>query len=239
MLVGAYFRETNAEPVVKALLDLPAPFRPSRYGAKEDGGGARELTDWSKYRAFLDKNAVGHFLFADAGVFDVGRATAATGTVTAFFDSRLEFDRGEAIGELPSTLVRGSAAFAFACASEEYASRNRIHHPALGSSGSAWVGRDLQRYVPGLYWRTEVACGEVARLGLELTADPTVAEVTRSESGVSVRMTYASADWSLHAHQVDEMCEHSVGVFSRRRLERELVASMSLVEVIQLLARWK
>lgn len=44
--------------------------------------------------------------------------------------------------------------FFFAADRDEYEHRNRFKAEVGDSLVEAWVGRDLTRYLPGLYWRT-------------------------------------------------------------------------------------
>jgi len=53
-----------------------------------------------------------------------------------------------------TNLAAADPLFGFACLFEEEKMRNQIAIEVQGSSCTSWVGRDIEKHVPGLYWMT-------------------------------------------------------------------------------------
>jgi hypothetical protein len=63
--------------------------------------------------------------------------------------------------------------FGFCCTWDEYWVRNNVWHEEFGSgdhSSSSYLGRDLKRYIPGLYWRTVISTELADRHGVDLVS---------------------------------------------------------------------
>lgn len=212
IIVGAYFKSDQQTELVERLLKLPDPYRANRFGPSENRSSGA-LGAAGAYERFLAKNPQGHFLFAQRCRFDItSRFVSGYGTV--FVDPAADGFEDEGANTLFEWLAEATE-FAFACQSSEYHSRNRICVTLGQNTVEAWVGRDLRKYVPGVYWRTAASADVVSRFSLvRLANDLSNGEVQVSSRGrLYVRMGNASANWREWREAVGRACGKHRGLF--------------------------
>lgn len=88
----------------------------------------------------------------------------------------------------------------------------------VGAHG--WVGRDYDRYVPGLYWLNYFS-GEFAErhaIGFRPMQEEIGAEVQALSAGWMVRLYDAPEHWTKFKNTVDDYLFQTAGFFSKRRV---------------------
>src|SRR5215831_1788469 len=140
----------NLSGILSVLLSLPVALRPTHFSDEEGVATKRvPITETKHFEAFVEENrTIGFFLFAPGILYDI-----------SFKRQRLicgaEINGSPAIAK--DLLVHMAAAhpiFAFACAPEERKRRNRIVMKQGINTIESWLGRDTEKYIPGLYWLT-------------------------------------------------------------------------------------
>lgn len=110
-----------------------------------------------------------------------------------------------------------------ACTHEEEDHRNGISLSLLENpqkKGHIWVGRDYERYVPGLYWLNYFSREFAALHGihLERLSEGLQAEVSELENGWLVKLYESPKQWAGFKDPVDEFLFSTPGFFSKRRV---------------------
>ena len=238
MMLGAYFPKSATIEVVHALKALPEGLAPSGYAAAERGRRV-SLSDWTAYSEFVAKNPQGHALFGKRWKYDV-LLTGRTGMALLFGDPL----RGKLKPGDPSAILHALAdvglVFGFACDADEYSHRNR-YRLALGTTEvSYWVGRDLSRYLPGLYWLTVVSRDRLAAAGIQAESLRDVGDVRSiGPSHIEVMAFGDHADRELHTERVDLFCRGTSGVFSLSRIRPDLDRMPPGDALDDAVARWR
>lgn len=215
LVVGSYLRPEQLGTVLTGLAALPDGYRPTHYGNRERSApAANKLSNTEKYRKFVEVNSRGHFLFAERCRYDL-TMRFLSGYATLFVEPLvLSFDDNGARSIFECFSSVGTD-FHFACQTSEYHRRNRLVTQLGESRVEAWVGRDLARYLPGIYWLTGVG-GEVAsRLQLESLATdfPGAMVSSAAAARVTLEMPGRSSEWGTWVNLVTEFNQRHSGIF--------------------------
>ena len=240
MIVGAYITSEKIDAVLGRLSVIHRHLRPTQFGADEDRpANSHALDDGPKYRRFLAKNPSDYFLFAEQCRYQIARSfRSGYGTIFVDpIDPGLSDDDARAL--FAAFRADAAVVFAFACQSSEYLHRNRVFTRIGANQIESWVGRDLGRYLPGLYWLTSIRGARVAQI--DQKALPTGAPGFEFQLGQEPAITIAnpnpSTDWETWAESIDAFCESQSSIFSKNRILPELQAAGSYNELSAILAR--
>lgn len=208
--------------LVNDLQGLPEPIRPV-YFAEDEGKIIKSnlLSNEGRFRDFQEENLTGFFLYAkNKSLFDVSTRRVGYAVITLWLAEGLP-------SELVVTFLRSLAGhkpvFGFACDEDEYDHRNR-HYITIGKNHiEAWIGRKLEKYIPGVYWHTFLSDGLLTQHGVKL-ADLSVEAVTTETLGDGslhlLKFFESPEDWQTNVERLDNLCERVSGIFSRSSVEK-------------------
>jgi hypothetical protein len=234
------FSDTSAEEIVSAALSLPSAVRPTHFGDDETNMRRRKrIDDQSAYRAFFGMRESGFFLFGPCLV------------CVAFFTRNRSFRLSCSIETSPDIatqffhhMLRLKPAFAFACLTEEREQRNRfkakLRLPSGGNiSLEAWVGRDLERYIPGLYWLTLLPSELADRHDVSLSFLSEISVEATFNNGLNVFRFYDAPESWRSAVDVARTIASSPGIFNIARLVSLIPEGSSYESAQRVLSDWK
>ena len=166
----AYFPD-RIDPLAMALLleGLPDPIRPV-YFTEDEGRISKQnrLEDRSRFEGCVRRNSTGFFLYSEnRDAIDISVAVSDSGysCVSLYLEKNQPEDL--AISFLrylaPSGFVYG-----LACDFAELEHRNQFRVRIGITTLERFVGRDLGRYIPGLYWVTVLSHQLLERHGVPL-----------------------------------------------------------------------
>ncbi len=124
----------------------------------------------------------------------------------------------------------------------EYEHRNgfELVVPGTGITGHGWVGRDLKKYAPGLYWLNFFSNEFEARYGFkakELEA-PTSGRLLNSTNGSMLQLYGAPTSWVERVERIDDALVVLPGFFSRKRAGVErIIETHDEIQIISELGR--
>jgi hypothetical protein len=217
---------------------LPEGLRPIRYSSDESNSkGEGAIGDEEKFRKFMDRNKYGFFLFSPALKINVNlrpKNGFCNVHIETVHDSLSEHD----IVILMKALANSEAVFAMACATEEYHYRNLYRREVGSSSFEAWVGRDLSRYLPGLYWLT-VLSRRHASLVPRIRAALAVEVVPIGSGHWLVKLFGKPETWPEHAPRIDDWLCSNPDVFCKRRAEQQLDAAPNIAALSLVAQEWR
>jgi hypothetical protein len=98
------------------------------------------------------------------------------------------------------------------------------------------LGRDLTKYLPGLYWFNVLSQSSAEHFGIEdqhLPARPTLSDF--GSKHLAFRLFERPEDWPRYANQIDTFCERSSKIFSLRRIQGELGKAKNFLELMRLI----
>jgi hypothetical protein len=239
VFVGAYIKSVSLDAVFEQLLCLPDGYRPTHFGSSERKPARSNLINSPKFQEFAARNQQGYFLFAGKCRYDI-TAVFLSGYGTVYvepFDGGFEDDGAT----LLFNCLFGESCFIFSCQIPEYHHRNRVCVKTEKHSLEAWVGRDLGKYMPGIYWMTGVGAEVVNRLGLADLAGLLSGSGARldDQGRLRVKMGACSADWKQWADQVGGLCRKHPGVFSADQVLVQITPSMDYATLSGVLGQWR
>ena len=152
--VASIFSESSHDVVRRSLQKLPQILRPVYFGDSENGLNKRnQILEKELFERFAGEHPYGFFLFGGSGypLYNL-KIHAKSGFSELHMD--LHENNEEYIVSFFETIVLSNPRFAYAADYEERKYRNRCYKTIGANRIEAWVGRDIHKYVPGLYFYT-------------------------------------------------------------------------------------
>jgi hypothetical protein len=238
MIIKAYIPQQHVEAALRILQSLPSQLRPSRFSSEEDESEAKgQVSDVAQFSTFAAKNAYGFFLFSERARYNIVLRPKDG------FCNLVADPLGDDLAESEAVLILKAVAsagsvFAFAANPEEYHHRNRYVRTLGANQFEAWIGRDLRKYLPGIYWLTVLSKAHseaVARLTATLAAT-----VTQMDSEHWLIKAFENPNnWQQHAARLDEWCGKQPDFFSKQRVESQLDEAPNLGALSELVGQWR
>lgn len=120
--------------------------------------------------------------------------------------------------------------FGFACLPGERGRRNRVTTQQGPNEIESWVGRDTQRYVPGLYWLALLSEALARQHHVALSALEAVAqEHVELEGGLHLFRFYERPEGWLETSAVTELCTSLSGVFDVEKIKPQTLGREELL----------
>lgn len=237
MIITAYIPELDVEEVLRVLKRLPSHLCPCRYSSSELKSTTKnEIRDEKKFQTFVNKNKHGFFLFAQNARYDI-TISSSSGLGSINVDPLGgELIEPEIVQILKAAAFAGSI-FAFAANQDEYNHRNRYCKIIGVNQFETWLGRDINKYLPGIYWLcvfsindSEVVHDLITTLEAEaLRIDP---------SHFLVKTFDDSNQWQQYAARLDDYLVEHPKFFSKQRIIAELNSASRIDELIELAGQW-
>ena len=220
------------------LCELPSEFRVSHFG-----GGERpvrkpnfEISNRRRFDEYLRRHENSVVLFGDGLHVDTHPRKNGLSELS-WHVRKLPFKRLAQFHDVFAYLDDIGCLYAFAVLFEEWVCKNGYPFRFAGSTSTNhnWVGRDCQKYVPGLYWMNyfsdsyaEQHTIDTSRLGTDLRIEP-----VRLSRGWLLKLYDHPCDWAQHLPHVDAVTLNTPGFFSMRRVDLpEVVEPQKITEFI-------
>ena len=235
IILDATFSVADLEAIYLRLAKLPSNFSDLEMSNGEDD---------PRYPVTLDALARGKNLPVDPTGGYFLHAKDVTYGVSFFEDEVTIFaicSSDETASELMKALAEIPVKYGFACQSEEREHQNRVVAKKPYGSHEAWVGRDYNRYLPGIYWLNLVPKSLLERHGVPESAIKSIA-VSCAEIGgrnYLIRLYPTSSDWEKHVAEIDEWRKKSPGVFYKQEAEIALKEASNFLESSDATSKWK
>lgn len=210
----------DAGSVVKSLRELPVPIRPM-YFAEDEGRivKANVLSDEQRFAGFLDRNKMlGFFLYSEDRKTSIHLRTWGLGDDYVNLDLEIE-EHAKYVTDFIMCLVEHGPIYGFACDLEERYHRNYHVMKIAPWTFNHYIGRDLKKYIPGVYWYTLISDGLLERHGVNLDdlSAGAISTDTLGDGSLHLLKFYGRTDeWQQNKQRLDDLCEQVPGVFSRR-----------------------
>ena len=213
--------------VMKALCGLFEPLRATRHGESEDDVG-QPITS-------LD-DPLGSILWAKGAKYLVWSPSGREVECTCEF--KVDPSIVQPFMERMATLA---PIFGYACAWEEYLHRNQIVVKLRTGTLEAMLGKDVSKYVPGLYWLTMLSESLSHQVPLAELEDAAIEDVALDGGARIFRFHDHPAKWRERADELDALCDKLPGIFSMGAVRRKLALAKvtELSEYFKLTRPWK
>jgi hypothetical protein len=233
--VGAEFESGQLDQVVAALLAIPLPLRPQSFSSSETGRG-ESVDDAKTFAAFLRKSKSGFFLKRPGLVCSISiGGNKQPLTCNCFVE--LGADAARSVIE---ALAQARPRFASAASLEERDRRNRVSAKFGINNVEAWVGRDVARYVPGLYWLTLLprTLSEAHGLSLEQLRAQAREHVALEGDQDLFRFYDDPGDWAANQERVAQLYRQNAGIFDVEKVKPLLSSAKNWLEFTGLVRQW-
>lgn len=256
-----YFEHgVDASGFVESLQVLPKSIRPV-YFAEDEGKiiKANVLSDGARFKKFVKRNPAGFFLYAenktcfDISTQRVGHAKVtmdmaeglSDGLATDFFNCLISrkpvfgfaYDYKEPVPD-----ANGSYVISNDEARDEYDHRNRYYITIGKNHIEDAVGRDLDKYIPGVYWQTLLSDALLDKHHVEITtleAEAISSEALGDGSFHLLKFYESPDDWKQNAERLDNLCQRIDGMFSKRSVELAVAGVTSYPEYDDIIFEWR
>jgi hypothetical protein len=227
------FHEADLERVLWSLHDLPGHLSPTYFGFDEGKYSILDrLDEKARFRKFVGEAKSGFFLYSERTFY--GFVFASTTFRVSVFD--VQIDDGLLIFR---SLANGRSMFGFAANGGEYEHRNLLKVTHANGTSEAWVGRDLSRYVPGLYWRTWFSSQYLLERGLQHSMlCRCSAEVVERPDGYEYCFFLNPDLWLENVNWLDRLCEETPGIFSLSVAREAFEQARGIEERVKALKDW-
>lgn len=231
---GLEYPPSARRAVIEALLSLPDALRPTRESAEEDSEGI-EIVDQDKFINAVMKRETGLMLKGRDVLFDVSFAGEKDIRCNCFLN---------VIPDLVKVFMIHMAAahpiFGFACAREELERRNRVTIKQDMNTIESWVGRDTQKYIPGIYWWTLLPSSlvEKHKIDLSMLATLSLEHIELEGQQHLFRLYEKPQDWSSSTVMA-QLYSSSPGIFDVKKVRSQLEAAKNFLELNAVTSNWR
>jgi hypothetical protein len=230
------FENGSLDGVLTAFLSLPPSLRPTHFSDDELDVSRRKAIDDSRdFALFFDKRTTGFFLSGPVLNCLVSIAPGQSIRVHCTVEGTSNLAK-----QFLVHMARVQPIFGFACAPEERAWRNRVTTKQGVNSIESWVGRDTQKYVPGLYWLTllPVALAEKHKVPLSAVEGMALEHVELEGGQHLFRFYERPEDWRSAAGSA-RLRSSLTGVFDVEKVRPQLTAATNFLDLNGVLRNWK
>ena len=186
-----------------------------------------------------EKNVVadkegGYFLHSESAVFSVSLSDA---TVKFFIECKTD----EVVQDLIKGLFNIPVKHVFAAQLQEREHQNRIIVKKKYGTHETWVGRDLTKYLPGVYWLNLVPKSLLEQHGIDAQSIDSISTVFKKvgDDKYLFQLYPNSIDWMEHAKSIDAWRLKTPGVFFKKSAETALEAASNFLEASKATGEWK
>lgn len=240
-IIGYYMPELMAG-VLRALRSLPEGIRPDRFAVDEDDKqGEGEVGDEAAFNRFAGKHRTGYFLIGKRAHYNVkltpnrfGYASVEVYKVLGSFSCGTGDEMTpEDARSILKCIGNAGAYFAFAACHSEYESRNKYVREIGGGTFEAWVGRDLRKYFPGLYWMTVIPDQPPGIVAKVMEMSEMVVE--RLDSGSWLVTAFSQPNqWRTRASYIDSWLAEMPQFFSKRAISLQLDSAPDIQSLLRI-----
>ena len=239
--LSAYIPITSFEVCIDMIIELPEPLKPLQYasGERRPKAGHQMVSDKNGFAMFVDQNPTGFMLFTQKLRFNfVRRVDSEYFMITVDAGKR---DLSELLAlSVITAFCSVNLAFAFVSEELEYYHRNRVSQKFGGSHMEAWVGRELTKYLPGLYWITIVSLKECKKRAWSFSDLPENCErLNVSEDYLAMKFYGRANEWLRTCEMIDNYCFTHECFFQKKRVLVELDSATDSEKFCQIVRKWK
>lgn len=222
--------------VLGRLLGLPQELRPTHQSLGENEVGTAIGDPDKLTQSFENNSATGIYLRNSNVLYDIRKSRNETLICNAYF----ERFSSSVVKYFLIQMVMADLIFGFACTLEEKEAKNRVTTRQGVNTIESWVGRDTQKYIPGLYWLTVLSTALAEKHGVSLSAIEYVAlEHVKLEGDQHLFRFYEEPEDWRSAVGAAQLCSSLPGVFDVEKVRPQLTAAKNFLDLNAVIRNWK
>jgi hypothetical protein len=238
-----YFERHKLLSLVSKLLTLDDN-RPVFYSLAEKLSAKEkkdnQIINSDKFIKFVESNPTGFCLHAKNCSYNLSCRVNEYAKLFMYPKKPMQSDMIKAFFRIT---VCAEPKFGYAAERDEYLHRNRIHSIQGKNKIESWVGRDLSKYLPGLYCYTLISKGTLDLLKVDRTeliaAALSVDTLNKDKSIDLLNYFEEPTDWPSSKEQLDALCNRAHGVFAKEEVEKQALTSRDFMELSTITNQWK
>ncbi|QTA91452.1 hypothetical protein [Desulfonema magnum] len=237
-MIGIYVKSGMLDNFRDSLLSLDKELKPTYFNHREKVAFNKLLKDRRSFDSFLKANPDGYFLFSELCRYDF--IIYPSNEFSCVF---IDFYNKELNEELVLSIFYcgiGDIHFGFSCQIDEYRYRNKIYINLGENDLEAWVGRDLSKYLPGIYWRTFISKEVLKQYSISPSAFPKECiDDLFSKEYLLLRMFDNASQWRENSDKLDELCSKIDGIFSIKCVKELTEKANNYIALTNTFAQWR
>ncbi len=232
-----YFDTHDLPSVVAMLMDLGQATRPRYISAKEHG---RDRCPFGGFQDFAEM-PVGCFLFADMCRFNITYDYFGFTWIVIDASDGGSFQADAALNIIEHA-CHNNLMYGFAALEKEYKHRNLLSVCRSFGEVNAWLGRNINNGLPGLYWLNAISSRLMSETGISLL------DLTQKLDFMSHQIIGAThflclyeepQAWKKHARTIDKVCAETGGVLSMRQVMKDCGKYRNIQALSEFLSQFK
>lgn len=232
----------SANEIVSCLMELPEAICPV-YFAEDERKVIKSnvLSDESRFQKFVTENPDGFYLYAGNKKNSIDVSTWSDDCTEVVLWLETSSSKNLVVTFIKA-LAKFNPVFGFACATDEYYHRNRYYTKIGVNKIESWIGRRLDRYIPGVYWITLLSDELLGRHNVllsNLSGEAIVSEVFGDGSLHFLQFFENADEWKDNAERLDHLCEQIDGIFSKKFVEVALSEIDDLEKYYDEIDEWR
>ncbi len=234
-----YFEKDKLNDCLAALQQLNN-YKPIYFGMDEELKDKKSLlTDEKRFSEFMKKNSEGFFLHAENCLYNF--------TISSIGYSILHVDPNvlltkEWIENFFELISIAEPKFGYAADYDEFKYRNRIYKTLGINHIESWVGRDLTKYIPGLYCYTLLSMDQLEISETEFSElSQQALSVTKMSTNEQIVLFNFYDDFDLWKHykkELDALCKRLPSFFSKDEVQEDIKNVSNYIEFCNATDKW-
>lgn len=238
--IALYFSQGDLENVLSGLQKLPEAIHPIYFSDSESMTSANNtISDTKRFGQFKGKNSEGFFLLGNSCLYDI--------KVYSEGYSKIYVDLPEELQDyvLPffEVIAQSNIEFGYAADGNEIKHRNRYYKTIGVNNIEDWVGRDISKYVPGLYCYTLLSQQLIEKHSVDLpllvSSASSYYEFGNDGRLHLLRFYEDTKAWRSESEKLDELCYRNQGVFSIKLVAEVVDGIDNLLEYDDVIFDWR
>jgi hypothetical protein len=231
---------THISSLVETLKTLPASICPT-YFTEEEGKivKSNKLDDMDRFNVFLEENQDGFLLYSEnKSCIDISLSVDYISVTLYPTDSLSD----ELVMAFFHSVENYMPLFGYACEYDEYKHRNRNFITIGTNHIESWVGRKLNKYIPGVYWYTLLSNKLLKQHSVnlsDLASEAMSIEAVGDGTLHLLKFFENSEEWKESVDRLDDLCERTEGIFSIRMVNESVAGIKNFLTYDSIIANWR
>lgn len=239
--IGVFFDKQDVEKLISSLMTLPEALIPKIFSSSENRKYKKDqVADKERFESFKQRNPAGFFLYAESCTYNL--FIHSKGYSILYVD---EFKFGQdykLIRHIFRATLSVRPVFGYAAEFDERKHRN-VYEITIGMNHiEDGVGRDPDKYIPGVYWQTLLPDALLSKHHVDLASLETeaISSETLGDGSFHLLKFYESPDdWKLNAERLDNLCQRTDGIFSKKSVELAVAGVETFQEYDDIIFEWR
>lgn len=242
MDIKAYFKNQNdiLDWCIKQHRELPKNIRFQHAGANEGKVDVNNIfNDKKDFLNFCEINTRGFFIFGEnlEGNVELRKEKNKSSVTISFSDSDA-VNYCQYIDNLITSFVGAEPYYVYAASDKEIYAKHYIEIKQDDGSMAAWLGRDIDKYLPGIYWKNWISKKYISNIEIPIDyiLDSLNLKSTDTGKGIYFENENDFNAWKNKIDAVNKLAEKYNNIFSIQKVDVSQIKTP--IDLIKLQKLW-